>query len=256
MSLELFSLAGRVALITGGNGGIGRAMAMGLQQAGARVAVTGRNAGKNRDMSEVLGEHGAVYPLDVRDEAAVQHIIAQVVERFGRLDILINNAGIARRSTLVDMSLENWTAVIETHLTGSFLCSKYAAQAMIARGAGGKLINIGSMYSLYGGAGLSNYGSAKTGIVGLTRALAGELAVHHIQVNAILPGWYETELTQNISDTWREQIRRKTPAGRWGTGADLVGATVFLASPASDFVTGVCLPVDGGYAISDRFSDA
>jgi 2-dehydro-3-deoxy-D-gluconate 5-dehydrogenase len=256
MSLELFSLAGRVALITGGNGGIGRAMALGMQKAGARVAVTGRNAAKNREVAEALGEDGAVFALDVREEQAVQQVIAQVVERFGRLDILINNAGIARRSTIVNMPLENWNAVIETHLTGSFLCSKHAAQAMIARGAGGKLINIGSMYSIYGGAGLSNYGAAKTGIVGLTRALAGELAVHQIQVNAILPGWYETELTQNISDSWREQIRRKTPAGRWGTGADLVGAAVFLASAASDFVTGACLPVDGGYAISDRFIDA
>jgi 2-dehydro-3-deoxy-D-gluconate 5-dehydrogenase len=253
MQSELFSLAGRTALITGGNGGLGRAIALGLRGAGAQVAVTGRRPEKNAAIGQELGDPAAVFALDVRDEAAVERTVTQVAERFGGLDILVNNAGLFHGGPLVSLSREHWDAVIETHVTGTFLCCKYAAQRMIAQGHGGKLLNIGSMYSLLGAPEFADYGTAKTAILGLTRSLAVELAPHHIQVNALLPGWYETDLTRGLPGTPRgEQIRRKTPAGRWGTPEDLAGAAIFFTSAASDFITGTQLPVDGGYAIAER----
>ncbi|HEX2174092.1 MAG TPA: SDR family oxidoreductase [Dehalococcoidia bacterium] len=254
MSQDLFSLAGRVALVTGGNGGIGRAMALGLRDAGARVAVTGRDAAKNETIAADLGDTSAVFSLDVRDEAAVERVIVDVVERFGRLDILINNAGVTARMPTVELSSEVWHSVVDTHLSGAFYCAKHAARAMIARGQGGKIINIGSMYSIFGPPNVASYAAAKTGLLGLTRALAVEFAAHNIQVNAILPGWYLTGLTDSLLSTpVGQEIRRKTPAGRWGEPEELVGTTIFLASAASNFVTGVAIPVDGGYSVADRF---
>lgn len=254
MILSMFSLEGKTALITGGNGGLGRAIALGLRAAGARLAVTGRNAEKNETIAQELGDAGMVFALDVREEDAVQHTIDQVVERFGRLDILVNNAGLFRGGSVLELAREDWEAVISTHLTGSFLCAKYAAKVMVTQGQGGKIINIGSIYSLFGAPDFVDYGAAKTGILGLTRALAVELAPHNIQVNAILPGWYETDLTRGMPTTpLGEQIRSKTPAGRWGEPEDLVGTAVFLASEASNFVTGISIPVDGGYTVAERF---
>ena len=254
MSDTLFSLAGRVALVTGGNGGLGRAMALGLRAAGARVAATGQHLEKNAAMARDLGDSGATFTLDVRDEEVVERVVGTVVDQFGRLDILINNAGVARVAPVLAFERDTWDAVVETNLTGSFLCAKYAARAMIAAGRGGKIINIGSMYSLFGPRGNAAYAASKSGVLGLTRALAVELAEHAIQVNAILPGWYETAMTAGTpaAPAGRE-IRRRTPAGRWGRPDDLVGAAVFFAAPASDFVTGTALPVDGGYAATDRF---
>ncbi len=251
---SLFSLQDKVALVTGGNGGLGRAMALGLRAAGARVAVTGRDAEKNKAVAQELDDPGAVFPLDVREEDAVQRTVAQVVARFGRLDILVNNAGLFRGGLILELSREDWDAVIDTHLTGSFLCAKYATKAMVAQGMGGKIINIGSVYSLFGTPDFADYGSAKAGLLGLTRSLAIELAPHSIQVNAILPGYFETDMTRGLPAQPRgEEIRRRTPAGRWGDPQDLVGTVVFLASAASDFVTGVCIPVDGGYSVTERF---
>jgi 2-deoxy-D-gluconate 3-dehydrogenase len=253
MTQKLLSVEGEVALITGANGGLGWAMAAGLRVAGALVAVTGRNEEKNRAIARELGDPHAVIPLDVRREEAVERAVAQVLERFGHLDVLVNNAGNFRGGSVLNMPREDWTAVVETHLTGSYLCAKHASRAMVERGEGGKIINIGSMYSLYGPPSYANYAAAKSGILGLTRALAVELAAHRIQVNAILPGWFETALTSGAPPTeWGERIRRKTPAGRWGNLEDLVGAVVFFASKASDFVSGTALPVDGGYAVADR----
>jgi 2-deoxy-D-gluconate 3-dehydrogenase len=252
MTLQLFSLEGKTALVTGGNGGLGRGMALGLRAAGARVAVTGRNLNKNLVVAQEFGVD-AVFQLEVRDEEAVKAVVAQVAERFGRLDILINNAGTAGGGSALSMSRENWEATLGVHLTGAFLCAKHTAQMMVAQGHGGKIINIGSIYSLFGTPNFADYGTAKAGILGLTRALAIEFAIHNIQVNAILPGWYETGMTRGMPDTLLgEQIRRKTPSGRWGDPDDLVGATIFLASPASDWVTGVCIPVDGGYSVTER----
>ncbi len=247
---SIFSLAGSVALITGGNGGLGRAMALGLLSAGAKTAVTGRSPQKNAAMTQELGDRGAVFELDVRDETAVEQTIAQVVAHFGRLDILINNAGNGGGGPVMEMPRDVWQAVIDTHLTGSFLCAKHAARQMTAQGDGGKIINIGSMYSIYGTNGFVDYGVAKAGVLGLTRGLAIELAEHDIQVNAILPGWYDTAMTHETYRSERgEEIRRKTPAGRWGQGEDIAGTAIFLASAASDFVTGASIPVDGGYLI-------
>jgi 2-deoxy-D-gluconate 3-dehydrogenase len=253
MSYGPFSLHGRVALVTGGNGGLGRAIALGLRAAGATLAVTGRDSKKNAAIAKELDDPDAVIALDVRDEDAVRSAVTRVVERLGHLDILVNNAGNAHVGPALELSRDDWRSVIETHLTGSFYCSKHAARAMAQRGEGGKIINIGSMYSLYGAAHLASYTAAKTGLLGLTRALAVELAEHAIQVNAILPGWFETNLTHGMPQSEAgEQIRRKTPAGRWGKPQELVGAAIFLASSASDFITGIALPVDGGYSIADR----
>lgn len=252
-----FGLAGKVALVTGGNGGLGRAMALGLQAAGARVFVTGRNRRKNEAMAAELEDPAGMLPLDVRDEAAVERAIDGIIRRCGRLDILVNNAGGAHGSGILELSREDWAADIDTHLTGAFLCAKHAARAMVAGGRGGKIINIGSMYSVFGTASGVGYAAAKAGLLGLTRGLAVELAPHQIQVNAILPGWHWSELTEGLRGSARaEEIRRKTPAGRWGTGEDLVGAAVFLASAASDFITGAALAVDGGYAVMEKLAAA
>ena len=253
MTSSLFSLTGRVALVTGGNGGIGRSIALGFKAHGATVVVTGRNPDKNAAMAAELGEGHAVIELDVRDEHAVNQAMADIVARFGSLDILVNNAGIARRGSVLEMSTADWNAVLETHLTGSFLCARAAAKAMVAAGRGGKIINIGSMYSLLGPPNIANYAAAKTGMIGLTRALGVELAVHNIQVNALLPGWHKTDLNRAILDgPLGDEIRHKTPARRLGTPDDLAGAAIFLASPASDFVTATTLVVDGGYSVMDR----
>jgi 2-deoxy-D-gluconate 3-dehydrogenase len=225
-----------------------------LQEAGAQVAVTGRDPAKNAAVGGELGNHALVFAMDVRDEEAVRVTVAQVVERCGGLDILVNNAGVVHDQPMLTLARTDWDAVVETNLTGMFLCAKHAAAAMVARGRGGKIINIGSIYSLFGTPSFAAYGAAKAGVLGLTRAMAVELAVHGIQVNAILPGWYETGLTRGMPATpLGEEIRRRTPAGRWGEPSDLVGATVFLAAAASDFVTGAQIVVDGGYAVTERF---
>ncbi|HZD18392.1 MAG TPA: SDR family oxidoreductase [Actinomycetota bacterium] len=254
--MKTFSLEGRVALVTGGNGGLGMGYAHALRESGARVAITGRDPEKNRAVAEKLGSDALVLPVDVRDEGAVEDAVAAVADRFGAIDVLVNNAGSFHGGSVLELSRQGWEQVIATHLTGSFLCAKHAARQMVRRGEGGKIVNVGSMYSLFGPPGFSDYAAAKTGIMGLTRALAVELAPHGIQVNAILPGWFETDLTRGgPRQPWGEAIRRKTPAGRWGEVEDLAGTLVFLSSSASDFVTGVAIPVDGGYSVADRFRE-
>jgi 2-dehydro-3-deoxy-D-gluconate 5-dehydrogenase len=243
-----------VALVTGGNGGLGLAMARGLRAAGAMVAVTGRGQAKNEAVTNEFGAE-AVFELDIRDEEWVERVVTGVVGRFGSLDVLVNNAGVGRGGSVEELAVEAWDEVVESHLRGAFLCSKHAVPAMRARGAG-KIVNIGSMFSLFGPRSFAAYAAAKSGILGLTRALAVELGPT-IQVNAVLPGWFETSLTRDTRASSRgDEIRRRTPAGRWGEPEDLVGPTVFLASPASDFVTGIALPVDGGYAVSERLLHA
>jgi 2-deoxy-D-gluconate 3-dehydrogenase len=255
MTLSLFSLEGKTAFVTGGNGGLGRGIALGFRDAGARVIVAGRSPEKNDAIACELGEDGMTISLDVRDEGAVQKAVSTIISNFGSLDILVNNAGVVLGGSVLDMPQEDWDSVIGTNLTGSFLCAKHAGRAMVAAGNGGKIINIGSVYSAYGTPKFVEYGASKAGVLGLTRGLAIELAPYDIQVNAILPGWYETDMTQESrSSSTAEEIRRKTPAGRWGLAEDLVGASIFLASAASSFVTGIALPVDGGYLISERLT--
>ena len=253
MEDSLFSLDGKVALITGGNGGLGQAIARGFRDFGARVAVTGRNPEKNELMRQELGEAGTVFDLDVRDEDAVQKTMAHVEERFGRLDILVNSAGNAHGGQLIDFRLEDWNAVLNTHLTGSFLCAKHAATSMIAHSRGGKIINISSIYAVFGPPQFADYSTAKAGLLGLTRALAVELAPHNLQVNAIVPGCFPQDLTGFGPVTpFHDEMRRRTQAGRWGDPQELVGAAVLFASRASSFITGTHLIVDGGLTVSDR----
>lgn len=256
MQGSLFSLVGRVALVTGGNGGLGLAMATALAAAGADVAASGRDEAKNRRAGEALGPDSLILQADVTDERSVADAVAGVVARFGHLDVLVNNAGGFGGGDVTRLDLEQWHSVLDSHLTGAFLCCKHGAAQMRRQGTGGKIINIGSMYSAFGPPDFADYAVAKTGMLGLTRALAVELAADGVQVNAILPGWFETDLTRGMpSSPLGDQIRRKTPARRWGTEGDLSGPVVFLASAASDFVTGVALPVDGGYLVADRVVD-
>jgi 2-deoxy-D-gluconate 3-dehydrogenase len=214
------------------------------------VAITGRDPAKNEAAASEFGPE-AIFELDIRDEHRVQSVVRDITGRFGSLDVLVNNAGVGRGGAVDELAVEAWDEVVDSHLRGAFLCSKHAVPAMRARGVG-KIVNVGSMFSLFGPPGFSPYAAAKTGILGLTRALAVELAPA-IQVNAVLPGWFETDLTRDTRASRRgDEIRRRTPAGRWGEPGDLVGPAIFLASRASDFVTGVALPVDGGYAVSER----
>jgi len=251
----MFDLTGKVAIVTGGNGGLGLGMARGLAAAGARIVVAGRNRDKSlRAVAELeqLGAGGALaIEADVTDQAAVEQLFAQADASCGRLDILINNAGINIRKQPQDLTLAEWRQVIDTNLTSAYLCS-HAAYPRLKQAGAGKVINIGSMMSIFGSGFVPAYAASKGGIVQLTRACASAWARDNIQVNAILPGWIDTELTQGARREipgLHDSVLRRTPAGRWGSIDDLRGVAVFLGGPASDFVTGAAIPVDGGYSI-------
>jgi 2-deoxy-D-gluconate 3-dehydrogenase len=251
----MFDLTGKVALVTGGNGGIGLGMARGLAGAGARVVIAGRNAQKSQDAVQALralGSDSFALAADVADEASVAALFAAVAERCGRLDILVNNAGTTVRKPVDQLQLAEWQQVMDTNLTSAFLCCRAAHPLMKAAG-GGKIVNIGSMMSIFGAPYAPAYGASKGGIVQLTRAMAASWAVDRIQVNAVLPGWIQTELTDGARAQvagLNERVIARTAAGRWGQPEDLAGIAVFLASAASDFVTGTAIPVDGGYSIA------
>jgi 2-deoxy-D-gluconate 3-dehydrogenase len=252
--MKLFDLTGRVAIVTGGNGGIGLGIARGLAQAGAGVVVAARNVAKSAAAVkelEALGARATAIEVDVRDEASCRAMVAQAAERLGRIDILVNNAGTNIRKLPQDYALAEWREVLDTNLTSAFLCSQ-AAYPALAKTGGGKIISIGSMMSIFGGPLMSPYGASKGGIVQLTKSLAAAWAKDNIQVNAVLPGFINTELTvgarQQIPGL-HERVLARTPAGRWGEPGDFAGVAVFLASPASDFVTGVSVAVDGGYSV-------
>jgi 2-deoxy-D-gluconate 3-dehydrogenase len=247
-------LKGRVAVVTGGNGGIGLGMARGLGGAGATIVVAGRNAEKSRRAVAELGTLGATavaIEADVADEAAVNGLIRATVDRFGRLDVLVNNAGMNIRKPVHDLTLSEWRRVLDTNLTSAFLTSR-AAYPIMKRNGGGKIINIGSMMSIFGASFAPAYAASKGGIVQLTKATAAGWARDNIQVNAVLPGWIDTELTtyaRREVEGLHERVLARTPAARWGVPDDLAGIAVFLGGPASDFVTGAVIPVDGGYSI-------
>lgn len=254
MTAGLFDLSGKVAIVTGGNGGIGLGMARGLAQAGAAIAVVGRNQTKSKDAVAELTKSGAravAIAADVTDKTAVDGMIARVLKELGRIDILINNAGINIRKPPHEIALDEWDSVIKTNLTSAFVCSQAAHPAMKAAG-GGKIINIGSMLSIFGASFAPAYAASKGGIVQFTRSCAVAWAPHNIQCNAVLPGWIDTELTQNARreiDGLHDKVLARTPAGRWGASGDFAGIAVFLSSRASDFVTGTAIPVDGGFSV-------
>ena len=247
-----FDLTGRVAIVTGGNGGIGLGMAQGLAAAGARIAVAARDQAKSKAALTALGAQACAVSLDAADEASCRDAIAMTLDRFGRLDILVNNAGTSIRKPPEAYTLAEWQAVLDTNLTGAFVCAQAAHPAMKAAG-GGKIINIGSMFSIFGAAYAVAYAASKGGLVQMTKSLAAAWAADNIQVNAVLPGWIDTALTRAARrqvDGLHERVLARTPAGRWGVPEDLAGIAVFLASAASDFITGAAIPVDGGFSAS------
>jgi 2-deoxy-D-gluconate 3-dehydrogenase len=244
-----FDLTGKVAIVTGGNGGIGYGIARGLAEAGATIVIAARDPGKNAQATAALRQTGVKamsVAADVRDEASVQAMVQAAVEAFGRVDILVNNAGINIRKAPQDYTLEEWQQVMSTNLTGVFLCSRAVYPFMVKAG-GGKVINIGSMTSIFGSNVSAAYAATKGGVVQFTKSLAIFWAKDNIQVNAILPGWIHTDLTASASSERYHFIRSRIPHGRWGEPDELAGAAVFLAGRASDYVTGIALPVDGGY---------
>ncbi len=253
---SLFDLSGRVALVTGGNGGIGRGIALGLAEAGAAVAVWGRNDEKNqRVLSELkaIGVRCMATVVDMTNRAELEPALNHVERELGSVSILVNNAGIVSLSGgVMNEKPEDWDSVIETQLNSVFLLSRLAVRSML-RHKSGKIINIASMYSFFGSGLIPSYSAAKGAIVQLTKSMAIEFAPHNIQVNAIAPGWIETDMTAPVRTTamkaMNDEILARTPAARWGQPEEVAGTAVYLASRASDFVTGATIRVDGGYAI-------
>ncbi len=244
-----FDLSGKVALVTGANTGIGQAIAVALANAGADIALAGRSEpAETMERIGATGRRCISIKADLSSTAPVQHVVDQVIGGLGRIDILVNNAGIIRRNDLEVFTEEDWDAVIDTNLKTLFFLSQAAARAMIAQG-GGKIINIASLLSFQGGIRVPSYAAAKSGVAGVTKAMANELAARGVQVNAIAPGYIATNNTAALQadETRNRQILERIPTGRWGSPDDIAGAAVFLASPASDYVTGHVLAVDGGW---------
>lgn len=250
MSLELFRLDGRVALVTGGDKGLGQGMAVGLAQAGADVAIVSRSGNNAATLAQIAGagRRGLGLQFDLAQPDAAAQIVAQVTEQFGRLDILINNAGTIRRAAAAETTLEDFGAVLDVNLTGVWALSQAAGRVMLAQRRG-KIINIASVLTFQGGVRVPAYTASKHAVAGLTKALANEWAGRGVNVNAIAPGYMITDNTQALRDDPQRsrQILERIPAERWGAPADLVGAAVFLASVASDYVHGHVLAVDGGW---------
>ncbi|HLG45849.1 MAG TPA: glucose 1-dehydrogenase [Reyranella sp.] len=250
--MKLFDLSGRVAVITGGNGGIGLGMAKGMAAAGAAIVIAGRDATKNSAAVKQLKEAGAeasAIPVDVLQEESCRALIDRTVKAHGRLDILVNNAGMSIRKQPEQYTLAEWHTVLDSNLTSAFLCSHAAYPAMKERG--GKIINIGSMMSIFGAPFATAYAASKGGMVQMTKSMATAWAKDNIQVNAILPGWIDTALTRRAREQVQglhDSVLKRTPAARWGLPDDFAGIAVFLAAPASDFVTGATIAVDGGYS--------
>lgn len=250
---KLFDLSGNVALITGGNGGIGRGIAIGLAEAGASVAIFGRNEEKNqRTLSELkeIGIPAMALQVDITNRSELEPAIKKVENELGSISILVNNAGIVALSGGVLNETEaQWDDTIETQLNAVFLLSKLVAKSMVEKKRG-KIINIGSMYSFFGSGLIPSYSAAKGAVIQLTKSMAVELAPYNIQINAIAPGWIETDMTAPVKTMpLNDEIILRTPAGRWGRTEEIAGTAVYLASKASDFVTGETIRVDGGYAI-------
>jgi NAD(P)-dependent dehydrogenase (short-subunit alcohol dehydrogenase family) len=248
---QLFDLSGRVAIITGGSVGLGRQMAAGLGEMGANLVLCARKKERCQQAADELASAGIkslALACDVKDAKAIQEVVAAALEHFGRIDILINNAGASWGAPVEEMTLEQWNKVIETNLTGTFLFSQAVGQAMIRQGRG-KIINIASVAGM-GGASPElqaiGYHASKGGVIAFTRDLACKWASHNIQVNAIAPGWFPTHMSSWVVEHHRESLLSKIPLHRFGGDDDLKGAAIFLASDASAYVTGHVLVVDGG----------
>lgn len=251
MILDLFKLDGKVALVTGAGQGLGQGMALALAEAGADIAALDRvGCEETCESVRALGRRYFESVVDLRNASVddLYAVVARIVKELGHLDILVNNAGTIRRTPAIDFSETDWDDVLQINLKAAFFLSQAAARVMRSQG-GGKIINIASMLSFQGGINVPSYTAAKSGLAGITRALANEWAKHHINVNAIAPGYMATDNTAALrADPDRSKsILERIPAGRWGTPDDLKGAVVFLASPASDYLDGVILPVDGGW---------
>lgn len=255
MVKHAFDLSGRVAVITGGNGGIGLGMAAGLAKAGATIVIAARDPEKMTNAQKTLDEIGPTImtvTVDVADRSNVDRMVHDVIERFGRLDILVANAGMNIRKPPQDYTPDEWQKILDVNLNGPFFCAQAVYPQMQKQG-GGKIITIGSMASIFGLPFASPYASTKGGIVQLTRVLATAWAKDNIQANSILPGWIDTDLTRKARvdvDGLHDRVVERTPAGRWGDPEDFAGIAVFLASSASNFVTGTAIPVDGGYSVN------
>jgi gluconate 5-dehydrogenase len=249
--VNLFDLSGRVAFISGSSRGIGLALAKGLLEAGARVVVHGRDPDRATSTAATLatstGGETLVSTFDLTDQSEVDRGIADVERVWGTPDILVNNAGIQRRAPFLEFRVADWDDLLATNMTAAFLLSQRVGRGMVDRGSG-KIINIGSVQSLLARPSITPYSATKGAIVMFTKGLCADLAPAGIQANAIAPGYFATELTQALveDEEFTEWVKTRTPAGRWGEVEDLVGALIFLASPASDFVNGQILYVDGG----------
>ncbi len=252
--MELFDLTGKIAIVTGGNGGIGLGMARGLARAGANVAVVARDAAKSAlaiSELEAIGAEAISIEADVTESDAHRRMAETAAERFGGIDILVNNAGINIRKRPEVMSEDEWRTVMDTNVTSAFLASR-ACYPFMKRAGRGKILNNGSMMSIFGAPWAPAYAASKGGMVQLTKSLATAWAGDGIQVNCFLPGWIDTPLTvrgRKDVEGLHERIIARTPAGRWGKIEDLEGIAVFLASRASDFITGAVIPVDGGFSV-------
>jgi 2-deoxy-D-gluconate 3-dehydrogenase len=249
--LDLFQLGGKVALVTGAASGLGAAIALALAQAGATVAVHGnrRAAEETAATINAAGGIGAAFQADLSHTSGPESLFGRVHGHFGRVDILINNAGTIHRDAAVDTSLDSWQQVLQVNLTSVFQLSQLVARDIIGREAKGKIVNIASLLSFQGGIRVPAYAASKGGVAQLTKALANEWAPKGIQVNAIAPGYFATTNTEALQadETRNRQILERIPAARWGQPQDLAGAALFLSSPASDYVTGTVLTVDGGW---------
>jgi 2-deoxy-D-gluconate 3-dehydrogenase len=245
-----FDLTGRVAVVTGANTGIGQAIALALANAGADIAAVGRTpAEETVAKTRALRRRAEIVSADLSTIEPVQRVVNEVVEKFGRIDILVNNAGIIRRADSLDFTEADWDAVIDTNLKSLFFLSQAAAKAMLADGRGGRIINVASLLSFQGGIRVPSYTAAKAGVAGLTKILANEWAAKGIGVNAIAPGYIETNNTEALraDEARNTAILDRIPAGRWGAASDIGGAAVFLAADAAAYVHGHVLAVDGGW---------
>jgi len=243
------NLNGKVALVTGGTRGIGYAIAQGLARAGARVAVLARDGGRAQQTAKALGDGtGQGYACDVGDAGQVETVVAAVERDFGRVDVLVNNAGTTRDNLLFRIGEDDWDTVLDTNLKGAFLVTKHAARGMIKR-RWGRIVNITSVVGIAGNKGQANYTASKAGLIGFTKAVSKELASRNVLVNAVAPGFIDTELTRAIHGEAREALIGAIPLGRLGEGADVAAAVLFLASDFASYITGQVLVVDGGMVL-------